>query len=125
MRRQHHLAPRGHGQFDAWDVHRLVRLAQGLPVLEWPLTRLSEIDEPAWTEGAALSLREVAAHMRLVREVDPRHPILLTAEGRIMDGRRRVVRALSEGRTTIPAVRFDPTPEPNARGVTLAELGYQ
>ena len=88
------------------------------------LAALPEIDEAAWTEGEPLTLREVAAHMRLVREVDPRHPILLTAGCRIMDGRHRVVRALLEGRATIPAVRFDPTPEPDARGVTMADLGY-
>ena len=124
MRRQHHLVPRGGGRFDAWDVRRLVPLARGLPVLEWPLAWLSEIDEPAWTDGAAPRLGEVAAHMRLVQAVDPRHPIPLTAQGRILDGRHRVVRALLEGRTTIPAVRFDPTPEPDARDVTLAALGY-
>lgn len=124
MRRQHYSVPVGGGLRDAWDVHRLVRLAGGLPVVETAIAALPEVDEPAWSEGAALSLREVADHMRLVREVDPRHPILLTAGNRIMDGRHRVVRALLEGRATIPAVRFEPTPEPDARGVTMADLGY-
>lgn len=124
MRRQHYSVPAGGGLRDAWDVHRLVRLARGLPVLEVRVADLPEVAEPAWTEGPPLTLGEVAQHMRLVTEVDPRHPILLTAEGRIMDGRHRVVRALLEGRETVPAVRFDPTPEPDARGVTMADLGY-
>ena len=125
MRRQHYSVPAGDGLRDAWDVHRLVTLARGLPVVEWPLAELPEIDEPAWTDGAALTLREVADHMRLVEAVDLRHPIVLTAEGRIMDGRHRVVRALLEGRTTVSAIRFDPTPPPDARGVTMADLGYE
>ena len=124
MRWQHYSVPVGGGLRDAWDVRRLVRLARGLPVIQQPLAALPEIDEPAWTEGEPLTLREVAEHLRLVRAVDRRHPILLTAECRIMDGRHRVVRALLEGRATIPAVRFDPTPEPDARGVTMADLGY-
>jgi hypothetical protein len=124
MRRQHYSVPVGGGLRDAWDVHRLVRLAEGLPVVDVRLAELPEVEEPAWSEGAPLTLRQIAYHMRLVREVDPRHPVLLTAEGRIMDGRHRVVRAILEGRETIPAVRFEPTPEPDARGVTMRDLGY-
>lgn len=124
IRRQHYSVPAGGGLRGAWDVRRLVRLAEGLPVTEVSLDALAEVDEPVWSDRAALTLRKFVEHMQLAEAADLRHPILLTAEGRIMDGRHRVARALLEGRSVISAVRFDPTPEPDARGVTMRDLGY-
>ncbi|MEM8494243.1 MAG: hypothetical protein AAF916_07140 [Planctomycetota bacterium] len=45
LRRQHHLRPSSRGLL-AWDVHRLIRLAEGLPVRTVPLADIREIDEP-------------------------------------------------------------------------------
>jgi hypothetical protein len=69
-------------------------------------------------------LRQIAEHFRLVRDVDPSHPIILAADGRVMDGMHRVVRALLEGRTAIAAVQFDVQPEPDFRNCLPGDLPY-
>ena len=126
MRRQYYLLARPHGHFDAWDVHRLVRLARDLPVLEHPLEAIAELDEPAWVHAdGRLTLRQVVHHIALVEAVDPAHPIILTPEGRVMDGRHRVAHALLDGRATVRAVRFDVMPEPDHRDVHPGDLTYE
>ena len=125
MRRQYHLSPVGPGLFDAWDVHRLVALSRGLPVLDHPLASIAELDEVVWFDGGERpTLRAIVEHMVLVQAVDPSHPIILAADGRVMDGRHRVARALKEGRPAVPAVRFPVTPAPDRRGVRLDDLNY-
>jgi hypothetical protein len=62
--------------------------------------------------------------MRLVRDVDPSYPIILGSDGRLMDGMHRVARALLEGRTAVPAVRFAVDPEPDFRDTHPDDLAY-
>lgn len=50
--------------------------------------------------------------------------MILGADGRVMDGMHRIARALLEGRTTVPAVRFPVHPEPDHRGVHPDDLPY-
>jgi hypothetical protein len=52
------------------------------------------------------------------------HPIILSAEGRVMDGMHRIARALLEGRTTVVAVRFVRPIPPDYRNVRPADLPY-
>ena len=66
----------------------------------------------------------LAENAALAREVDPRHPIILCAEGRRMDGMHRVVRAIADGRFHVPAVRFARTPDPDHVNVSLDDLPY-
>ena len=63
--------------------------------------------------------------MRLVRAADVSFPILLCAEGRLMDGMHRVARALLSNRETIAARRFTKTPEPDFIGVAPSDLPYE
>jgi hypothetical protein len=62
--------------------------------------------------------------MRLVRDVDPAHPVILGSDGRVMDGMHRIARAVLEGRTTIRAVRFPADPEPDVRNCHPGDLSY-
>ncbi len=57
-------------------------------------------------------------------EANLSHPIVLSQDGRVMDGMHRVCRALIEGRKTIRAVRFEVDPEPDYVGVDPDELPY-
>lgn len=57
-------------------------------------------------------------------EAEVRYPIILAADGALMDGRHRVARALREGRSTIDAVRFAEDPLPDHVGRTPEELPY-
>ena len=69
--------------------------------------------------------RAVADHARLIFETDLRYPIILGADGRVMDGMHRVARAYLEGRATVLAVRLEVDPEPDFVGVDEAELSYE
>jgi hypothetical protein len=125
VRKQYHFWPGEHGP-DAWDVDRLIQLSCDLPVLEVALDSIDEVDTDYWfTYGTETpTVRRVMEHMRLVEGVDVSHPIILGADGRVMDGMHRVVRALLDGRSTISAVQFDVQPEPDYRNCSPADLPY-
>src|SRR2546425_12509155 len=110
----------------AWDVDRLVTLSAGFPLIEVSLTQIRELDEPFWfsAEGDIPTCRKVVEHARLIREVDPSFPIILSAGGGVMDGRHRVCRALMDEQKTIRAVRFANDPEPDYIGVDADDLPY-
>ena len=123
MRKQYHFWP-GEQGLDAWDVDRLIRLAADLPVEEVPLDSIRELDTAYWSapgDGPS-TVHEVITHMRLVRDVDPAHPVILGSDGRVMDGMHRIARAVLEGRTTIAAVRFRELPEPDFRDCRPEDL---
>lgn len=126
MRKQYHLRPSVDGLL-AWDVDRLVRLTSELPRKEVPLAEIRELDEPFWFLGddAVPTCREVADHARLIGETDLRYPIILSADGRVMDGMHRVAKAYLEGHATILAVRFEVDPEPDFAGVAEDALPYE
>lgn len=42
-----------------------------------------------------------------------RYPVILSADGRLMDGGHRIAKAWLSGATTISAVRFTTDPEPD------------
>ena len=120
MRKQYHFRP-GEGGPRAWDVDRLVALARHLephPVL---LSAIREIDERYWGE---MTCRDVAEHARLIHECDLGFPIILSSDGRVMDGMHRVLKALIQGKSHIDAVRFAVDPEPDYIGVSPEDLPY-
>ena len=87
-----------------------------------PLSDIWELDTEYW--GASLTPRQVADHMRLTGQVDPSHPVILGVDGRVMDGMHRIVRALLDGRRSIPAVRFTVLPDPDFVDCDPSELPY-
>lgn len=125
MRKQYHLrkSPRG---LLAWDVDRLIALTRGLPAEEILLGAIHELDQPFWFGGEtqAVTCRMVANHAKLISEADLRYPIILGADGRVMDGMHRVAGAYIEGRDTILAVRMKIEPEPDFVGVDEDSLPY-
>lgn len=125
MRQQYHLRSTERGRL-IWDVNRLLELAKGLPAREVPLTEIRELDEPYWfgEEGDVPTCRAIADHARLIEETDLRYPILLCADGRVMDGMHRVAKAYLEGRDTISAIQLPKTPEPDHIDVDLDSLPY-
>ena len=110
----------------AWDVDRLVRFTATLPRREVPLESIRELDEPFWFgEGSeTATCRAVADHARLMQMADLRYPIILGADGRVMDGMHRVAKAYLEGRETILAVRLEVDPAPDFVGVSEDSLPY-
>ncbi|MFY0595993.1 MAG: hypothetical protein JXQ85_06160 [Cognatishimia sp.] len=123
MRKQYHNRD-VNGDRHIWDVHKLVRASQDLPVISIALVDIAELDELWWFQTAddIPTPRSIAEHMQLVQQTDLRFPILLCSDGRLMDGMHRVVKALSEGRDTIQAIRFPQTPAPDFINVDVNTL---
>ena len=108
----------------AWDVDRLVDLSRDFPVHAVPLSEIRELDEPIFGDDERPTWRSLSAHMQLVDAAELRYPIILAADGAVMDGRHRIVRALREGRTSIEAVRFSEDPAPDYVARRPEELPY-
>jgi hypothetical protein len=125
VRKQYHLWP-GQVGFDAWDVDRLIRLSNGLPIRDVPLASIGDVDTDYWFAGSdeTPTVRKIVEHLRLVQEVDTSHPIILGADGRVMDGMHRVARAILRGQSSIRAVQFEVHPEPDHRNCRPADLPY-
>ncbi|MDP9100781.1 MAG: hypothetical protein M3N21_01320 [Actinomycetota bacterium] len=125
MRKQYHLLPSAEG-LHAWDVDRLIELAQDCPVEDVSLTRVREIDENYWfNTGFPPTVRALVDHVRLMEEADLSFPILLDPEGRVMDGMHRVAQALRMGRSSITARRLVTLPPPDYVGIEPDNLPGQ
>ena len=126
IRPQYHFRQVG-GRVLIWDVQRLLRLAADLLVQDHPLGQIREIDEPYWfaaTDDQATS-RAVLTHARLIIAADLSYPIILCAEGRVMDGMHRVMKTLDLGLATVKARQFKATPPPDHVDVAPSDLPYQ
>jgi len=125
MRTQYHFrrSPQG---LCAWNVHRLIAQSSGLVRERVPLSDIRELDEPHWAHESAhkMTCREIVGHARLMLDCDLDFPIILSRDGRVMDGMHRVCKALLEGRGEIEAVRFLHDPEPDYIGVHPDDLPY-
>ena len=126
------IRPQYHGRhtpegFLVWDVSRLLKLAQPLPVQEIALTQIAEFDENYWYQSSDTvpTGRSITDHIRLVNEARLDYPIVLCAAGRLMDGMHRVVKAHLEARTTISVRRLLHTPPPDFVDVPFEELSYE
>ena len=123
MRKQYYFRPSARGLL-AWDVDRLVRLTKDFPRTEVPLTAIRELNEAFHSDEEPSTWRAVIEHVRLMNEADLSFPIILAADGRVMDGMHRVAKAVLQGRTTIEAVQFTLDPKPDYVGVKPEELEY-
>jgi hypothetical protein len=123
MRRQYHSRLIG-GRTLIWDVHRLVELTRHYPARQIPLSSIAELDECFWFDGATATCRAVALHAKLIQETDCAYPIILSSDGRVMDGMHRVCKVLMENRPTISAVQFEQDPEPDYIDADIDALPY-
>jgi hypothetical protein len=97
-----------------WITEKLWRAAKGLPVTRVPLSAIAEFEQDCWFgERHAPTCRAVAEHARRIQKADLAYPIILSADGRLMDGGHRLAKAWLRGDADIAAVRFavDPAPE--------------
>jgi hypothetical protein len=125
MRAQYHFRGSPEG-LRAWSVRRLVALSSGLVPELVPVSAIRELDENYWAgeENQKLTCREIVDHARLMLESDLQFPVILSSDGRVMDGMHRVCKALLEGLDHINAVRFLKDPEPDHVGVHPDDLPY-
>lgn len=126
MRQQYHFQPSPEGDKDAWDVHRLIELSADFEPKEIDLPT-HYLDEVYWfdsSETNRATVRNVIIHAQLINQADLQYPIILGADGRVMDGMHRIAKAHMQGRTTIAAVQFETDPAPDYRNVTADQLPY-
>jgi hypothetical protein len=123
MRKQYYFrdSPRG---LLAWDVDRLLTLTQNFRCRQVPLATIQELDQPIVGDGYPLTWRSLLEHMRLIDAAELSFPIILAADGSVMDGRHRIAKAIREGRQTIDAVQFRKDPEPDYVGCRPEDLPY-
>ena len=125
MRKQYHFRPSKQGYY-AWDVDRLVALTKNFKHQRVKLDSIREIDENFWVgdKDDEPTYRAIVEHARLIQEADLAFPIILSSDGRVMDGMHRVAKALLEGCETIEAVKFSQDPEPDYEDVQPDDLPY-
>jgi hypothetical protein len=125
VRKQYHFRPSDQG-LRAWDVDRLVELSRDLPRRRVALASIREIDEVYWFDGQdeQPTCRKLLGHMQLIEDADLSYAIILSADGRVMDGMHRVLKALAQGCEEIEAVQFEQTPEPDHIGRKPRDLPY-
>ena len=106
-----HLTPAGRA---LWWTERLWALSAELPVQQVPIADIPELDQDCWF-GVKYkpTVRAVAEHARRIAAADLGCPVILGADGRLMDGGHRLAKAWLEGRTHVAAVRFPVDPEPD------------
>ena len=110
----------------AWDVRRLIKLAADLNVISVKLADIEGIDTPYWydSEGDRPTCRSIVAHMQLVNAADLQYPIILSYDGKVMDGMHRVCKALLNNDKVIQAVQFKDDIPPDYIGVAPEGLPY-
>ena len=123
MRKQYYFRNSPNGLL-AWDVDRLVQLANGLATKRIPVAQIRELDKSWAGEGEEVTWRGMIEHMRLIEAADLSFPIILSATGAVMDGMHRAAKALLEGRAFIEARQFEQDPEPDYVGLGPDDLPY-
>lgn len=110
----------------AWDVDRLVELSRSFPVRAVPLGDIRELDEVKVidNDGHPITWRGFVHHAAIMNAADLAYPIILAADGAVMDGRHRIAKALLEGRATIDVVQFTEDPLPDFVGRAPDDLPY-
>lgn len=99
-----------------WEIERLWKIAGSLPVKDVMLADISNLDEVSWFgdgPDASPTCRRVADHAKRIYEAEFDHPVILSAEGWVMDGMHRVCKAYLLGWRTVRAVQFVQNPEPD------------
>lgn len=102
------------GAWHVWYVPRLWDLARNLPVKEVAIETFDELDWDCWFGSSRKpTIRQVARHCQRIMNADLMHPIILHADGSLMDGGHRLAKALIMGLKTIKAVQFEVMPSPD------------
>ncbi|MET7281858.1 hypothetical protein ABZS29_26730 [Kribbella sp. NPDC005582] len=94
-------------------TERLWELSAGLPVESVPIDSIAEFDQNCWFAEGPVTCRMVATHAGRIQKADLSHPVILSADGGLMDGGHRISKAWLAGSTTINAVRFKVDPDPD------------
>ena len=123
MRQQYHIRQVG-PDTHVWDVNRLLGENMDLPVIFIALQYIAEVEQAYWFADSHPTTAEIIEHMRLVEAADLAYPILIDAEGKLMDGMHRVAKALLAEHSHIHAQQLPHTPAPDFINVDVDSLPY-
>jgi hypothetical protein len=93
---------------EGWYVSKLIEATKDLPPREVSVAELLAGDD---TQKAVDWLYKNEPYS--VEEADLQYPVILSAEGVLMDGYHRLAKAAKDGLKTLPAVQFEVTPPPD------------
>lgn len=97
-----------------WWTDRLWEQARGLTPSVVAIEDIAEFDVNCWfSEEAPPTCRAIAEHARRIDAADLSYPVILAADGGLMDGGHRLAKAWVKGLTHVSAVQFDRDPEPD------------
>src|SRR4029453_6399171 len=99
MRKQYYFRPSERGLL-AWDVDRLITLTTRFPRIRVPLPSIRDLDEPWWSDDDSPTWRAAVEHLRLIEAADLSFAIILSSDGRVMDGMHRGAKAVFLGGDT-------------------------
>ena len=99
----------------AWEVERLWEITRAFPIRQVPLSAIHDFDLVTWLDGEHYkpTCRAVTEHARKIMDAGFRYPVILSAQGHVMDGMHRIAKAWLLGQETINAVQFTEDPEPD------------
>src|SRR5689334_14061050 len=107
MRKQYYFRHSERGIL-AWDVDRLIIRSRHFHRVNISVGTIRELDLSFASEfDHAPTRQDVVNHVELIHAADLSYPIILSADGRVMDGMHRVAKAVLLGRATIEAVQFN------------------
>ena len=97
-----------------WTVEHLILLSSELAHKFVKVeTVLKTIRSGKWfQQGQAPTIGDVLDHIERAMNAEAKYPIILSAEGRVMDGAHRIVAASIRGEIEIAAVQFTVNPKP-------------
>lgn len=97
-----------------WNVERIWKLAQELPVIEIPIEKINGIDSVTWfNEQNEPTIRSIAKHAKRINDADTSYPPILTEDYRVFDGMHRIAKHLMEEKMTIKVKKFEINPKPD------------
>lgn len=123
VRKQYFFRPSSQGLL-AWDVDRLVELTKSFPRTHLNIDAIGELDRRWDGDDGPATWRQLIEHIQLINEADLSYPIILAANGEVMDGRHRIAKAALLKRETIECVQFADDPAPDHVGKRPEELPY-
>lgn len=124
MRKQYFFRP-STGGFSAWHVDRLITLTAAFVRRRVALCDIHELYEPWFGSDEPPTWVALVEHLKLMDAADLSFPIILAADGRVMDGMHRAAKALRLGHVDIEAVQFTEDPSPDFLDVQPANLPYE
>jgi len=128
------------GKTFEWEQQGLIDSAQYLPIAQVSIESVGVLDSTMWCRSGdpRLTVRQIAEaakhflargrtepvnlgagnalvieHAQRIMDADLTYPIILGADGKLMDGAHRVAKALITGQSTVGARRFKMEPAPD------------